>query len=83
MIINKGDKYQVKDLNSTNGIVVNGKKTKKATLTGNDKIVAGNISFTFLLTNDDFQKNPAKQNIAVCNTPLEFDKKYSKSNSKA
>jgi pSer/pThr/pTyr-binding forkhead associated (FHA) protein len=53
MIVRTKGYYEVKDLNSTNGIVVNGSKVNKVKLLGNDKISAGNTSFNFILTRDN------------------------------
>lgn len=53
MIVRTQGHYEVKDLNSTNGIVVNGSKVTKVKLLGNDKISAGNTSFNFILTRDN------------------------------
>ncbi|MEI6092485.1 MAG: FHA domain-containing protein, partial [bacterium] len=53
MLVKSGDKYEIKDLNSSNGIIVNGKKVKQSILTGSDTIIAGGTMFNFLLTRRD------------------------------
>ncbi|MCX6112402.1 MAG: FHA domain-containing protein [Proteobacteria bacterium] len=75
MLVRSGDRFEIKDLNSSNGIVVNGKRVKNITLTGNDTIIAGSTLFNFVLTRSDLEKQ-------VLSTPsiLEssFEKKYTK-----
>ena len=75
MLIRSGDRFEIKDLNSSNGVVVNGKRIKNTVLTGNDTIIAGSTLFNFVLTRSDLEKQ-------VFSTPsiLEssFEKKYTK-----
>ncbi|MBN1114028.1 MAG: FHA domain-containing protein [Oligoflexia bacterium] len=78
MLVKNNGKYSIKDLQSTNGIILNGKRVKKALLTGSDKIVAGNTTFRFILTNSDYDKpEPAKMPLGA---PIDFtfDKSYRK-----
>jgi tetratricopeptide (TPR) repeat protein len=73
MLVRHDGKYEITDLNSSNGIIVNGKKTKKATLTGSDTIVAGNTIFNFILARRDLEKQ------VFYSLPVQedsFDKKY-------
>ena len=75
MLIKVDGKFEVKDLNSANGLVVNGKKVKKAILTGNDKILAGTTSFSFTLTRDDLQNDKVVlESVSV--DKQSFEKKY-------
>lgn len=76
MIVKTNGKYEIKDLNSTNGVVVNGSKVFRTTLIGNDKIVVGNTTFNFLLTRDNINLN----NIIINKCMLDnkgFNKNYS------
>ncbi len=75
MLIKVDGKFEVKDLNSANGLVVNGKKVKKAFLTGNDKIVAGTTSFSFTLSRDDLQNDKVVLE-SVSMDKQSFEKKY-------
>lgn len=76
MLVRTDGKFEIKDLNSANGLIVNGKKVKKAVLTGNDKIVAGTSSFHFILTREDLKNNKvALESVTI--TPSSFEKKYS------
>ena len=45
MVVKSEGKFEIKDLNSANGLIVNGKKTRQAVLTGNDRIKAGETTF--------------------------------------
>lgn len=75
MLVKSGDKYEVKDLNSSNGIVVNGKRVKQSVLTGSDTIIAGGTMFNFLLTRRDLEK----QNLSTPSIlESSFEKKYTK-----
>lgn len=81
MLIRVDGKFEVKDLNSSNGLVVNGKKVKKAILTGNDKIVAGTTSFSFVLTRDDLRSSKVSlESISI--DKGSFEKKYTPKMSK-
>ncbi|MEI6080382.1 MAG: FHA domain-containing protein, partial [bacterium] len=75
MLVKTAGRFEIKDLNSSNGIVVNGKRVKRAILTGNDVIVAGSTMFNFVLTRSDLEKQ-------VLSTPsileASFEKKYTK-----
>jgi len=79
MLIRSGDRFEIKDLNSSNGVVVNGKRIKNTVLTGNDTIIAGSTLFNFVLTRSDLEKQ-------VLSSPsiLEssFEKKYTKRSAK-
>ncbi|HXK70609.1 MAG TPA: VWA domain-containing protein [Caldisericia bacterium] len=48
-IINKGNQFVINDLNSRNGVFVNGKKVKSKLLQDNDQIKIGKNVFTFKL----------------------------------
>ncbi len=75
MLVRTDGKFEIKDLNSSNGLIVNGKKVKKAILTGNDKIVAGTSSFSFVLTREDLNMNKVSlRPLTIDNSS--FEKKY-------
>jgi len=57
MVVKSEGKFEIKDLSSANGLVVNGKKTRQAVLTGNDRIKAGETTFHFVLSRDDLRKD--------------------------
>ena len=75
MIIKVDGRFEVKDLNSSNGLIVNGKKVKKAILTGNDKIVAGTTSIHFTLTREDLKHNKVNLESVSINSQS-FEKRY-------
>ncbi len=76
MLVRTDGRFEVKDLNSANGLIVNGKRTKKAILTGNDKIVAGKSSFHFMLTREDLNNNKVVLE-SVSIPQNSFEKRYS------
>lgn len=73
MVTKNDGRYEISDLNSSNGIVVNGKRTKKAVLTGSDTIIAGNTIFNFILARRDLEKQVFYTPSIQTDT---FDKKY-------
>jgi len=79
MIVRNDGRFEIKDLNSSNGIVVNGKKVKSIILTGSDTIVAGETSFHFSITRDDLR---SVSHVLVGEPSFKggemFEKKYSK-----
>lgn len=54
MIYKEAGTYKVKDLDSTNGIKINGKKMKLSILVNETEIEAAGIIFKFLITNKDY-----------------------------
>ena len=76
MVVKTDGKYEIKDLNSANGLVVNGKKTKQMILTGNDKIKAGATTFHFVLSRDDLRKDEMLRADSSLKENM-FEKKYS------
>jgi len=69
-------KYFVKDLKSTNGILLNSKPVLQKVLTSNDVIKAGKINFKFILTDEEFKiSKPKKISMNVEEVYMSFDKK--------
>lgn len=69
------NKYYVKDLKSTNGIVVNGKLIVSQMLKGNDTIKAGKIIFKFIITDDTFNTKKPSENLKFVEIPISFERK--------
>jgi|GEM_PF-2694383 len=76
MVVRSEGKFEIKDLNSANGLIVNGKKTRQAVLTGNDRIKAGATTFHFVLSRDDLRKDEALRADNSIKENL-FERKYS------
>jgi pSer/pThr/pTyr-binding forkhead associated (FHA) protein len=52
----EGRRFRIRDLGSTNGVLVNGKAVEAAGLTHGDRVKAGNHEFQFLL--EKIQREP-------------------------
>lgn len=76
MVVKSEGKFEIKDLGSSNGLVVNGKKTRHAVLTGNDSIKAGATLFRFVLCRDDLRKDEMLISDNSFKVGM-FEKKYS------
>jgi pSer/pThr/pTyr-binding forkhead associated (FHA) protein len=76
MVVRSDGKFEIKDLGSSNGLVINGKKTKHAVLTGNDSIKAGATLFHFVLCRDDLRKDEMLISDPSFSVNM-FEKKYS------
>ncbi|MFH1223848.1 MAG: FHA domain-containing protein [Pseudomonadota bacterium] len=77
MIVKTNGKFEIKDLNSSNGLVVNGRKVRNTILTGNDHIIAGETSFHFVITRDDLIPGLVLNGDTSFKGGDVFDKKYS------
>ncbi len=75
MVVKAEGKFEIKDLNSANGLIVNGKKTRQAVLTGNDRIKAGDTTFHFVLSRDDLRKDEILRSESLIKENM-FERKY-------
>ncbi len=75
MVVNLEGRFEIKDLGSSNGLLINGKRTRHAVLTGNDSIKAGATVFRFVLCRDDLRKDEVLMGDHSF-TPGMFEKKY-------
>src|SRR5262245_44616801 len=73
-VIKKKNEWWIKDLGSTNGILINGKKVNEAALHRGDLIQAGTAMIRIDLTDDEIQAIEPLGNAAIKNEPLETDK---------
>jgi transcriptional regulator with PAS, ATPase and Fis domain len=73
-LIKRKNEWWVKDLGSTNGILVNGKKVAEAPLRRGDQIQAGTAMIRIDLTDDEIQPIKPVENVLPQNDSIETDK---------
>jgi len=73
-VIKKKNEWWIKDLGSTNGILINGKKVTEAPLHRGDQIQAGTAMIRIDLTDDEIQTIQPPGNAEPKNEALETDK---------
>lgn len=73
-VIKKKNEWWIKDLGSTNGILINGKKVSEAPLHRGDQIQAGTAMIRVDLTDDEIQIIEQVGNTVTKNETLETDK---------
>jgi transcriptional regulator with PAS, ATPase and Fis domain len=73
-VIKKKNEWWIKDLGSTNGILINGKKVTEAPLRRGDQIQAGTAMIRIDLTDDEIQTIQPAGNAEPKNESLETDK---------